>query len=667
MLKASAIQFAKYVAAIALAFSSLDSVAAQDSRTHEKTLRAFASEVEFLSYFEPFAAERQRQQEVQRQRQEEARLRQEAARRKWEAENPGKIFRPAPTPPPAPAVAAPAAAPAASSESITNSQTAGVDEGGIVKVHGKHFVILRRGRLFTVNVDRHTLTPVSAINAFGTDIEPAGAWYDEMLVSGNTVAVIGYSYSRGGTEVGLFNIDVEGQLTYRHTYHIKSNDYYSSRNYASRLIGSKLIFYTPISIGYYDVNPLAKIPGLRRWQPAASASDFKTIGQPTRIYRTDEPLTLDDGGVVMHTIIICDLAKPELTCQSSAALGGYGRTFYVSSQAVYVWTLSYRRNQLPTMPMPAAVFRLPLDGSAPSAIKTQGSPIDQFSFLEDGDGYLNVLVRANGMGDSMWRNEQNSGNLALMRLAVKEFSDGQSKVPESAYRTLPDPGFGSVQNRFVGDHLLYGAGSGWARPSGTITRNLVAVDKRSGTATAIPVPHFVDRIDSLGEHAIAIGTDGKNLHFTSVRLNSNPSIAGNYQRIGASQGETRSHGFFYKPEGDRRGIVGLPIRSAGQGTYRSLWEEPAAMLYLGNSQLQLKEIGSLPTQPSTGRADGCRASCVDWYGNARPIFLAGRVFALMGYELVEGRVLTDKHGQQRLIELRRVNFAPGSVDYEARR
>jgi hypothetical protein len=347
-------------------------------------------------------------------------------------------------------------------------------------VHGKHLVILRRGRLFTVNVDRHTLTPVSTIEAFGSNVEPSGAWYDEMLVSGNTVAVIGYSYRRGGTEVGLFNIDAQGQLSYRQTYHIKSNDYYSSRNYASRLIGSKLVFYTPISIGYFDANPLAKLPSLRLWHPSASPTDFKTIGQPTRIYRTDEPLTLDDGGVVMHTVISCDLAQPELACQSSAALGAYGRVFYVSSQAVYVWTLSYRRNQSPTMPMSAAVFRLPLDGSAPSAIKTQGSPIDQFSFLEDGDGYLNVLVRANGMGDNMWRSEQKGGSLALMRLAISEFGDGQGKAPDSAYRNLPEPGFGSLQNRFVGEHLLYGVGSGWVRPSGTITRNLVAVPLLSG-------------------------------------------------------------------------------------------------------------------------------------------------------------------------------------------
>jgi hypothetical protein len=31
-------------------------------------------------------------------------------------------------------------------------------------------------------------------------------------------------------------------------------------------------------------------------------------------------------------------------------------------------------------------------------------------------------------------------------------------------------------------------------------------------------------------------------------------------------------------------------------------------------------------------------SCVDWYGNARPIFYKGRVFALLGYELVEADI-----------------------------
>ena len=100
---------------------------------------------------------------------------------------------------------------AAAADSVTNVQHAGVDEGGIVKVHGDHLVILRRGRLFTVDIRDRQLKPVAAIDAFGTGIDPRGAWYDEMLISGNTIVVIGYSYARGGTEIGLFEISRDGR------------------------------------------------------------------------------------------------------------------------------------------------------------------------------------------------------------------------------------------------------------------------------------------------------------------------------------------------------------------------------------------------------------------------------------------------------------------------
>src|SRR5436309_14985041 len=77
--------------------------------------------------------------------------------------------------------------------SITNTQEAGVDEGGIVKLHGDHLVILRRGRLFTVAIGGDDLQPIAAVDAFGPGIDPRGTWYDELLVSGDKVVVIGFS------------------------------------------------------------------------------------------------------------------------------------------------------------------------------------------------------------------------------------------------------------------------------------------------------------------------------------------------------------------------------------------------------------------------------------------------------------------------------------------
>jgi hypothetical protein len=322
---------------------------------------------------------------------------------------------------------------------------------------------------------------------------------------------------------------------------------------------------------------------------------------------------------------------------------------------VFVWTTTWRRG--PERPAPAsAVFRIPLDGSAPSALKVAGSPIDQFSFLEGADGMLNVLVRSLGRGDGMWAAEVNSGDLALLRVPLASFADGRESAPEDAYRALPRPKGYAVQSRYIGAYLLYGAGTGWHRPSRTTESQVYAVDYAGGALTyTLPLVHAVDRIEALGPHAVVVGTDGRDLHFTSVRLRRLPVTTHRYTRKNAAQGETRSHGFFYKPEREYDGLLGLPIIGARDPGARHLHKTSAALLFLRNQGLALSELGTLDAQPGAAEAnDACRASCVDWYGNSRPLFVRGRVFALMGYELVEGRL-----DATRIIETRRVSFAPG--------
>ena len=82
-----------------------------------------------------------------------------------------------------------------------------------------------------------------------------------------------------------------------------------------------------------------------------------------------------------------------------------------------------------------------------------------------------------------------------------------------------------------------------------------------GETTELSLKHGVDRIEALGSDALAVGTDGKDLHFTAVRLGDSPEVADEYVRKDASQGELRSQGFFYKPDGADSGVLGLPIRS----------------------------------------------------------------------------------------------------------
>ena len=463
-------------------------------------------------------------------------------------------------------------------ESVTNTQHAGVDEGDIVKVHGDHLVILRRGRLFTVAIGDRQLKPVSTVDAFGSEIDPQNTWYDEMLISADTIAIIGYSYQRGGTEVGLFNIDPQGQLSYRSTYHLRSNDYYSSRNYASRLIGSKLIFYSPFYMYAGQQDRFAAFPAVRKWHKGAKEDEFQRIVPATRIYRPEADFEVAYS-TALHTVTVCDLANGGFDCQATSVIGPAGRVFYVSPDAVYVWASSwwYREDKRP----PSLLFRMPLDGSAPSALRVSGSPVDQFSFLQTEDQHLNVLVRSQGKGDGMWRAEVADGDVALMRVPVASFSDGSQMVPATSFQQLPKPEGYTFQNRFVGDYLIYGTGSGWWRPE-TLKqpKDLFLFNWKNNSSFKLQLPHGVDRIEQLASDAVVAGTDGKNLHFTAIRLDQNPEIVSRYTREAASQGELRSHGFFYKPEDENNGTLGLPISVPGRSGYRHLFESSAAILFL---------------------------------------------------------------------------------------
>jgi hypothetical protein len=557
----------------------------------------------------------------------------------------------------APLAAGDAAGTAQAAESVTNVQQAGVDEGGIVKVHGDHLVILRRGRLFTVAIGDGQLRPVSQVDAFGPGVDPAGAWYDEMLVSGDQVIVIGYSYQRGGTEIGRFAVDAAGHLSHRDTWHLRSNDYYSSRNYASRLIGTRLIFYTPLYLSPSVADPFAGMPALRRWHPGATDAEFHRLAPATGIYRPAHPLG-DEETVALHTVTTCELSTPELECRATGVLGPAGRVFYVSEGSVYVWTTGAGGGE-GEQRAASTLYRIPLNGAAPTALGVTGSPVDQFSFLESDDAMLNVLVRADGAGDGMWAAERGGGSAALLRVPLAAFADGTAPAPASAYRALPatdDPrGYGAdaFHNRFVGDYLLYGSGSGWGNPSAEGDGTLIAVPWRGGPARRLAIGHSVDRIEPMGGEAVVIGTRGGDLHFTAVRLEGQPALAQHFVRAGASQGELRSHGFFYRAEGAGRGMLGLPIRGAAAPGYEHLFSSSAGILFLAAGPESFTPMGELASDPRSASDDACVASCVDWYGNARPLFVRGRVLALLGYELVEGSLRDG-----RLREVRRVSFAP---------
>lgn len=537
-------------------------------------------------------------------------------------------------------------------ESITNNQELGVDEGDIVKAAGDYFIVLRRGRLFSVkHTDgaASTLVAVSQIDASPPGFKD-GTWYDEILVHGDRVILIGYTYRLSATEIGLFRLSAAGELSHEATHFLSSNDYYSSRNYASRLVGDKLIFYMPYYLPVGRRGATADLPSVRRWVKNNELTRWSEILDKVETYKPIQRTMYP----TLHTVVQCDLAAEDFSCSARAVIAPYSRSFYVSVDAVYLWVSGEYRYRAaegePKAQADGTVYRMPLREAGVTAARVRGSPIDQFSFDEASDGSLNVVASHSGGGDAMWHPEMTAGDLSLVKIPKAAFTTDPQPVDAAAYTKLPKPADAyGIQNRFVGEHLLLGAGTGWDRASSSRSLFVVPV-ATPGEPRTLVLEHDAERLEVLGAGAAVVGTNGNDLLISSIELGSSPLVKSTFTRPNAAQGETRSHGFFFKQDALGGGVLGLPLRLDGQA-YRHLRYGSAEVAFVQvQPDLTLSGFGALGAS-ETDIDDSCVVSCTDWYGNARPIFFRGRTFALLGYELVEAARTTEG-----MVESARVQF-----------
>ena len=143
---------------------------------------------------------------------------------------------------------------------------------------------------------------------------------------------------------------------------------------------------------------------------------------------------------------------------------------------------------------------------------------------------------------------------------------------------------------------------------------------------------------------------------TLIDLDGRPRIASSVRLDGRFESEGRSHAFNSRIESDGSGLMGLPTMSDELPSARASWRSTASDLsFLAvDRQGRLRPIGELERRFTYGTREDedrgisgyqCEVSCIDWYGNSRPIFTDGRVFALTGTEMIEGRV--SRGGIQR--------------------
>jgi len=230
---------------------------------------------------------------------------------------------------------------------ITNNQMQGVDEGDIVKQIGQYLLVLQDGRIFVIDTRARDGRRLALSDRMNVYRDPAAyMWYDEMLVFGDRVLITGYSYQQRATELSVFRLDMaSGRLARQGVFYMSSNDYYSSTNYASRLVGDNLVVYTPFNV-YAMTRPDFRWPMVRRWVEGEDrlAADRRSrpLFDAGQIYR---PVRSSGDLPTVHTVSVCPLgdvdAGRDLQCRTTAFVGPSQAQWYVTEQDAYLWTTDY--------------------------------------------------------------------------------------------------------------------------------------------------------------------------------------------------------------------------------------------------------------------------------------------------------------------------------------
>lgn len=549
--------------------------------------------------------------------------------------------------------------------SITNNQDAEVDEGDIVKLVGKHLVVLQDARLFSVA----TQGPLRLIDRIDLYEPKEEAWYDELLVFGNKLIVTGYSYKKEASEINVLSINDEGVFKLEARYLIESNDYFSGNNYASRLVRGQLLLYTPVDMTDVRSRESLRIPRIRKWTQTSGFGEWQPLFKITDIYKPIQRTLTPQ----LHVITTCPISLgATFSCKSRGIVAPQGREMYVSAENAYLWIGSDESewgydsrywNDCPagvsTLNYPAtasAAYRFPIESNDVLAVHTQGAPYDQFAF-EERDGKLHALLGRLPRGCYL------QANLPMQFTAIplRRFTATPGYIPSTDYIRLPDVPRVNVQSRYTDSHVIYGSAEGvweahWHGKEAYTPGKLVAVPLSDPTQPiALSLSHSAERVESFGNNAVVFGyLPNFKMAVSTVSLRYRPRIADTENLGDLVESEGRSHAFNYIVSDDGSGVLGLPtvVSKRGQRWQYGFGAEPSdVQFFAADKSLAITPLGFLGAIPDGDEAYECEVSCVDWYGNARPIFIDGRAYALTGTELIEGAVRGNT-----IVEMRRVRI-----------
>ncbi len=559
---------------------------------------------------------------------------------------------------------------------ITNNQVVGVDEGDIIKRYQNMLIVLRKGKLYSLDISEtypQKITKIDEVDAFSPYWKHK-AWFDEILIDKGMVLVLGFNYDMDSAEIIRFNLTNDGKFSYKDNYLIMSEDYFDEESYASRLFNHQYTTYIPIELDT-ESGIKGQLPKIVKVEDDFNGDEddliWNSLIEISDIYYPIQTVL----NPMLHSFIVCPLDEDVLICNGVGIISSWDNLYYNNGENIYMWTSAWKEEALKYKQIKTEetlydyktsyrnenqynyktryryeinnkdvdelynplVYRISLDTFDVVAIQVKVMPTSQFAFHhQDNALYLFGLLDKKKAQLVKMPDSQFDKSASMSSILVREINNGAEIT--------------STQ-RYVGNYFLIGD-DGYDFVEDKIIKPLTAIHFKNGNKKTISLSNYAKRIEAINNKALVIGKTLDNNLGVSLFSPDNPNEIQQTTLLDRLEGESRSHAFNYTYL-DNYFLAGITTQNKDKAENEDgyyYWDDNTSsdITFIGGNK-NVDYIGELKSQVTPSKK--CKVSCEDWYGNSRPFFIGKRIFALSGDELIEAELVNGE-----IIEKDRINI-----------
>ncbi len=315
-----------------------------------------------------------------------------------------------------------------------------------VIINKKYLAILKRGKIFIVNLDTNkyiTKTEISPV----PKKEKEAIQYNNIYATENIIAVTGYRTNKNSLELSLFELSPSGNLIRKPSYDLPSD----KCSYDTQMIGNKFISYTSRNLRGINYSSISAID---IWDEKQNIFDNKHINN-SRVFYND----LKINSPILHTITTCQIKDSVLkACHQQHFIDNKIDNLTISSNNLYAWTSHRNDDQQIKRTIPnSLIYQINLqDKTQPMIVQVEGTPVSKEAVNITDENYLQATVYQNNATAPVWLSSFSKNRLAFFSVDLNKFNNKSFIVdnPQNYKLTTPTISHSPAVDYIIQNNIL---------------------------------------------------------------------------------------------------------------------------------------------------------------------------------------------------------------------